>query len=221
MTPAAKRGLLAAPLTGVPSRQPMPQNESMRRPPLVLIACDQEWSGRSLESILGPRGYAVLRAYTGRQAIELARTTQPDGVIIDIRLPDLDGIDVSRTLREDSAFSATTPIIMTATGQMSRAQKITAYQAGAWEYCSQPLDGDLLLAKLGSFIRAKNEVDRVRDDSLTDEVTGLYNVKGLARRAKEIGAEALRTHHGLACVAFGPDASGRPRSEEELRQVER
>ncbi|MDQ4079137.1 MAG: response regulator [Gemmatimonadota bacterium] len=198
----------------------MPQTESKRRPPLVLIACDQEWSGRSLESILGPRGYAVLRAYTGRQAIELARTTQPDAVIIDVRLPDLDGVDVCLTLREDPAFSATTPIVMTGTGQVSRAQKLTAYQAGAWEYCSQPLDGDLLLAKLGSFIRAKNEVDRVRDDSLTDELTGLYNVKGLARRAKEIGAEALRTHHALACVAFGPDASIRGESEEDARMLE-
>lgn len=187
---------------------------------MVLIACDQEWSGRSLESILGPRGYAVLRAYTGRQALELARASQPDAVIVDARLPDLDGIDVCRMLREQPTFSATTPIVLTAIGPMSRAQRLLAYQAGAWEFCSQPLDGDLLIAKLDTFIKCKGEVDRVRDQSLTDELTGLYNVKGLARRAKEIGAEALRTHHALACVAFGPDASVRPRSEEELRQVE-
>lgn len=198
----------------------MPHTDSKRRPPLVLIACEQEWSGRSLESILGPRGYAVVRAYTGRQALELARTTQPDAVIMDMRLPDLDGVDVCRTLREGSSFSATTPVVMTATGPVSRAQRLAAYQAGAWEYCSQPLDGDLLLAKLASFISAKTEIDRVREESLTDEVTGLYNVKGLARRAKEIGAEALRTHHALACVAFGPDASVRAQSEEELRELE-
>jgi diguanylate cyclase (GGDEF)-like protein len=198
----------------------MPQTDSIRRPPLVLIACDQEWSGRSLESILGPRGYAVLRAYTGRQALELARASQPDAVIVDARLPDLDGVDVCRMLREQPSFSATTPIVMTATGPMSRAQRLAAYQAGAWEFCSQPLDGDLLIAKLGTFIRCKGEVDRVRDESLTDELTGLYNVRGLARRAKEIGAEALRTHHALACVAFGPDASVRARSEEELRELE-
>jgi two-component system cell cycle response regulator len=187
---------------------------------MILIACDQEWSGRSLESILGPRGYAVLRAYTGRQAIELARASQPDAVIVDARLPDLDGVDVCRMLRASPAFSATTPIVMTATGPMSRAQRLAAYQAGAWEFCSQPLDGDLLLAKIDSFIRCKSEVDRVRDESLTDALTGLYNVKGLARRAKEIGAETLRSHHALACVAFGPDATVRPRTDEELRDVE-
>ncbi len=198
----------------------MRPNDRMRRPPLVLIACDQEWSGRSLESILGPRGYAVLRAYTGRQAIELARASQPDVVIVDARLPDLDGVDVCTMLRDQPSFSATTPVVMTATGQTSRAQRLAAYQAGAWEYCVQPLDGDLLIAKLASFIRAKNELDRVRDESLTDDLTGLYNVKGLARRAKEIGAEALRTHHALACVAFGPDTTGSARSEEEMRELE-
>jgi diguanylate cyclase (GGDEF)-like protein len=162
----------------------------------------------------------VLRAYTGRQAIELARASQPDVVIVDARLPDIDGVDVCRTLREQPSFSATTPVVMTATGPTSRVQRLAAYEAGAWEYCVQPLDGDLLIAKLASFMRAKNEVDRVRDESLTDELTGLYNVKGLARRAKEIGAEALRTHHALACVAFGPEISAHPASDEELRALE-
>lgn len=198
----------------------MPPNDSMRRPPLVLIASDQEWSGRSLESILGPRGYAVLRAYTGRQAMELARASNPDAVIVDARLPDVDGVDVCRMLRDQPSFSATTPIIMTATGSTSRAHRIAAYQAGAWEFCSQPLDGDLLVAKLSTFIRCKAEVDRVRDESLTDQLTGLYNVRGLARRAKEIGAEALRAHRALACIALGPDATLRAQSETELREIE-
>ena len=44
--------------------------------PLVLIANDQEWSARSLESILGPSGYSVVRAYTGQQALE---RTEPEG----------------------------------------------------------------------------------------------------------------------------------------------
>ena len=44
-------------------------------PPLVLIASDQEWSGRSLETIIGPRGYAVVRAHNGQQVLETVRTT--------------------------------------------------------------------------------------------------------------------------------------------------
>ena len=46
----------------------MPELDST--PPLVLIASDQEWSGRSLETIIGPRGYAVVRAHTGQQVLQ-------------------------------------------------------------------------------------------------------------------------------------------------------
>ena len=73
-------------------------------PPLVLIANDQEWSARSLESILGPQGYAVVRAHTGRQAIDLAWRTHPDAIVIDSGMPDIGGVEVCRLLRKDSRF---------------------------------------------------------------------------------------------------------------------
>src|ERR687895_1081741 len=89
--------------------------------PLVLIANDQEWSARSLESILGPNGYAVLRAYTGRQAVELAHSAQPDAVILEIRMPDMDGLEVCQRLRADPRASPAMPLIMTASGPSARA----------------------------------------------------------------------------------------------------
>jgi diguanylate cyclase (GGDEF)-like protein len=174
------------------------------RPPLVLIANDQEWSARSLESILGPHGYAVLRAYTGRQAVELARNAQPDAFIVDAGMPDIDGTEVCRLLREEGSCSVAMPIVITTAGPAGRAQRIEAYRAGAWEFCSQPLDGDALLLRLDTWIQSKREVDRVRDQSLLDEITGLYNVNGLARRARELGGEAFRQHAPLACVALSP-----------------
>ena len=172
------------------------------RPPLVLVADDQEWSARSLESIIGPRGYAVLRAYTGRQALDLARSAQPDLVLLDVRMPDLDGIEVCRMLREESTFSANTPIIMVTSGPADRVQMLAALQAGAWDYVSAPLDGEAMLAKLDTYMRSKRETDRIRDESLLDQLTGLYNIRGLARRAREIGADAYRHHDSLSCLAF-------------------
>ena len=53
----------------------IPAVDVQSAPPLVLLANDQEWSSRSLESVLGPRGFATVRAFTGRQALELVRTT--------------------------------------------------------------------------------------------------------------------------------------------------
>jgi diguanylate cyclase (GGDEF)-like protein len=184
----------------------MAHRDKVTTTPLVLIANDQEWSARSLESILGPNGYSVVRAYTGQQALERARTAQPDLIILDAQMPDMHGFEVCRTLRNDPRFSATTPIVITTSGPSGRTQRLEAYQAGAWEFLGQPLDGESLLLKLGTFLRSKREVDSLREESLLDQGTGLYNMRGLARRAKEIGSEAFRRRDPLACVVFSPDA---------------
>jgi diguanylate cyclase (GGDEF)-like protein len=183
----------------------MNDREKSSLPPLVLIANDQEWSARSLESILAPNGFAVLRAYTGQQALDRARTAQPDLIILDAQMPDMHGVEVCRALKEDPRYSGTIPIIITTSGPSGRAQRLEAYRAGAWEFLGQPLDGEALLLKLQTFIRAKFEIDRVRDESLLDQLTGLYNMRGLAKRAREIGSEAFRRHHALACIVFSPD----------------
>lgn len=184
----------------------MTEPAKLAHSPLVLIANDQEWSARSLESILIPKGYEVMRAYTGRQALERARTAHPDIIILDAQMPDLHGVEVCRELRADPRFSPTIPIVITTAGPSGRAQRLEAYQAGAWEFLGQPLDGESLLLKLDAFLRAKLEVDRVRDESLLDQVTGLYNMRGLSRRAREIGSEAFRRRHALACIVFAPES---------------
>lgn len=177
-------------------------------PPIVLLANDQEWSARSLESILGPHGFASVRAYTGGQAIELARRTHPDVVIVDAGMPDISGMEVCRKLREDVEFPSSTPILITTAGPAGRAQRLAAHRAGAWEFLSLPVDADALILKLGVFVQAKREIDRSRDAGLLDASTGLYNVRGLARRAREIGAEATRRHTPMACIAIATVPAG-------------
>ncbi|HSE46986.1 MAG TPA: response regulator, partial [Gemmatimonadales bacterium] len=194
----------------------MPDRDMSQRPPLVLIANDQEWSARSLESILAPNGYAVLRAYTGIQALERARTARPDLVILDAQMPDVHGVDVCRELRSDPRFSATTPIIITTAGPSGRTQRLEAYRAGAWEFLGQPLDGEALLLKLETFLKSKLEVDQIRDENLLDHPSGLYNMRGLSRRAREIGSEAVRLRQALACVVFAPEAGVEPETTDTL-----
>jgi diguanylate cyclase (GGDEF)-like protein len=183
----------------------VPERTPANRPPLALIVTDQEWSTRSIESILGPKGYAVLRAYSGREAIERARSGQPDVIILDTHLPDQDGLQVCRALRDQSVVSASTPILVTSTAHPSRPQRLAALQAGAWESLSHPVDAEELLLKLDTFVRAKFAADHARDEGLLDLATGLYNVRGLARRAREVGAEAFRRRTALACVVVGID----------------
>ena len=180
----------------------MPELDST--PPLVLIASDQEWSGRSLETIIGPRGYAVVRAHTGNQVLDVVRSTHLDLLILDTRLPDIDGITLCRQLREQRIISSTTPVIITTSVQATRASSVAAFAAGAWDFCPHPVDSDLLLLRMETFVRAKREADRAQEESLLDEATGLYNFRGMARRARETGAEALRVRGAMACVALAP-----------------
>lgn len=175
------------------------------RPPLVLIANHQDWSARSLESVLGPRGYAVVRVGTGERALELAQLAHPDAFILDVGLSDISGIEVCRRLRRDPVVPLNAPIILTTAAVGSRTERAEVYAAGAWELCSEPFDVEILLFKLDAFIQAKLAADRVRDESLVDEATGLYNVRGLARRAREIGGEAIRRSDAVACVVFSPE----------------
>ena len=183
----------------------MAHREKASAAPLVLIANDQEWSARSLESILGPNGYAVVRAYTGQQALERARTSQPDIIILDAQMPDMHGFEVCRSLRSDPRFSSTTPIVITTSGPSGRTQRLEAYRGGAWEFLGQPLDGEALLLRLATFLESKRQVDILREENLLDSGTGLYNMRGLARRAREIGADATRRREALACVVFAPE----------------
>lgn len=174
------------------------------RPPLVLIIDDHEWSTRSLESILAPSGYAVMRAYTGAKGLERAHTEQPDLVVIDASLPDGDGLSLCRALRDDPLLSRT-PIIVTAVEHPTRQQRLEALRAGAWDFLAHPFDPEEMLLRLGAYVRAKVDTDRLREDCLIDEQTGLYNQRGLERRARELGSQAFRANHALACVVFAPD----------------
>jgi diguanylate cyclase (GGDEF)-like protein len=82
-----------------------------------------------------------------------------------------------------------------------------------------PPDPEELLLKSDRYVRAKLDSDRAESAGLIDLVTGLYNRQGIARRARELGAHAFRTHDALACVALSVDFehSDEPTSDEALR----
>ena len=197
----------------------MRENAPSRRPPLVLIVSNQEWSSRSLETILAPNGYAVLRAYTAASAMARARGAQPDIIVVDSTLPDSDGLELCRKIRRDRHVPLGMPIFIIGPEPPTRQRRIDALRAGAWEHLGQPLDAEEFLLRIEAFVRAKLEADRARAEGLVDEATGLYNMRGLARRARELGSQASRQHAALACVVFAPDFDTRDRdaaSEEAL-----
>lgn len=183
----------------------MTDQNPLARPPVALVVSEHEWSTLSLESVLGPNGYAVLRAFNGRQALDRVQTLSPDVVFIDARLPDMEGVQLVRALRQHGSVSMAAPIFLVTSEHMSRQQQLGALRAGAWEYIRLPPDAEQLLLRLESYLRAKFDADRAREESLLDQTTGLYSMRGLLRRARELASEASRYRRPLACIVVSPD----------------
>jgi len=171
-------------------------------PTRILVANDQEWTGRSLESIFEAEGWEVLRAYTGLQAVDRSLEAHPDLIVLDFQLPDISGPDVCRRLRADPRVGWATPIVITTAGSNGRARQAEALEAGAWDFVAQPFDGPLLLARLGTFLRARMEFKSAQALAMVDEGTGLYNARGLSHRLQELASDASRRHQPLSCVVL-------------------
>jgi PleD family two-component response regulator len=174
------------------------------RPAVVLVASKQEWTSRSLESILTPGKYVVLASYTAEAALLRAKRDQPDAVIVDAQLSDSTGFELCRRLREEALVTPSTPILVTLPTTPTRRDRLAALRAGAWECLSEPLDAEETVAILDAFVPAKLDADHARSEGLIDESTGLYNVRGLTRRAKELAWHAARNRAPLACVVLAP-----------------
>jgi PleD family two-component response regulator len=189
-----------------------PSDVPHRRPPLVLIVNDQEWSTRSLESILAPSGYAVLRAYTAGTGLKRAIEARPDVILVGAVLPDMDGLELCRALRDDPRVTPSTPIMVTTTSRPGRNERLAALRAGAWDILGQPLDAEELVLRFDGFVRAKHDADLAREEGLVDRLTGLYSMNGLSRRARELASQAYRQSGALACVVFRIDAAAEDQS---------
>ena len=171
----------------------------------ILIANDQEWAARAVETILVAEGYEVHRVYTGRQAIQRALEILPDLIILDTQMPDLSGPEVCRQLRADPRIGLAVPILLSTAGPAGRQQRIDAHQAGAWEFYGQPLDPELLLLKVGIYLQVRATAEQLTEETLLDQLTGLYSSKGLVRRTDELLADARRTHREVSVVTITLD----------------
>ena len=93
-------------------------------------------------------GYSVLTAHTGDDALTLARARRPDLVVLDLRLPRMDGIDVARTLRRESPV----PIIML-TARADESDRLLGLEVGADDYMTKPFSPRELVARVRAVLR--------------------------------------------------------------------
>jgi PleD family two-component response regulator len=153
----------------------------------------------------------------------LARRIRPNALLLDDSLADISGVEVCRALRDDPLFDHATPVIMMSAAHHASHVRAAAYEAGAWDYCSLPLDVETLLAKLNTFIRAGREIETARSRALVDRLTGLYTSYGLQQVSEQLGAHAVRKSEPMACVVLAPmvdvPEGGAPTSEQSIEAL--
>jgi len=152
--------------------------------PLLLLVEDEAPIRRFLRASLTGEGYRVEEADTAKQALRLATQQPPDLVILDLGLPDGDGLDVLRGLRE---WSRAPVVILSARDQEK--QKIAALDSGADDYLTKPFGTGELLARIRVALRHAN---RTPDESAVFE-SGDLKVDLAARRIFTRGGEVKLT----------------------------
>ncbi|MBK7199155.1 MAG: response regulator transcription factor [Anaerolineae bacterium] len=114
----------------------------------ILVVDDEAKIVKLVRSYLEQAGFAVVEAADGQTALIQARREQPDLIVLDLGLPGLDGIEVTRTLRRERA----TPIIML-TARIEDTDKIVGLELGADDYITKPFNPRELVARVRSVLR--------------------------------------------------------------------
>ncbi len=114
----------------------------------VLVCDDEPQILRALRVILREQGFEVVPAATAREALDTAALRRPDAAIVDLVLPDGDGVDVCRALREWSELPI---VVLSAVGD--EAEKVRALNAGADDYVTKPFGPSELIARLNAALR--------------------------------------------------------------------
>ena len=141
------RYLHATESTITPAHQ---QNAKRKR---ILVVEDNQLNSKLLKQLLTAHGYEVLESPEGLQALDLARDEQPDVILMDIRLPDLSGLEVTRLLKQDDQTKTIPIIAITAIANPENEKR--GLGIGCDAYTSKPINLGNLLRTIESFLKIR------------------------------------------------------------------
>jgi len=152
---------------------------------MVLVVDDEPQIVRALRINLSARGYEVVTALDGRTALRVAADKHPDVVVLDLGLPDIDGVEVIEGLR---GWTTVPIIVLSARTESTR--KVDALDAGADDYVTKPFGMDELLARLRAAVRRSST--QAEDDTPV-VVTATFTVDLAAKKVHRGDAEVHLT----------------------------
>ena len=142
---------------------------NMSSKPTILVVEDEEDLRDIIIYNLEREGYKTVGVESGEEGLEQAISLKPDLVILDLMLPGMNGMDVCRTIKQDSSTQVIPIIIVSAKGE--EADIVSGLELGADDYLTKPFSPRILLARVGAVIRRNAEPDK--QDESTLQVNGL------------------------------------------------
>ncbi|MDO8674190.1 MAG: response regulator [Dehalococcoidia bacterium] len=177
---------------------------------VILCVDDDEANRKLLKNILVPRGYVVVSAAGGAEALQMLRSQSIDLVLLDVLMPLMDGFEVCRQIKEDQSLR-NIPVIMI-TALTATADRIRGIEAGAEEFLSKPFDQAEALARIKLLLKVKE----LNDDRDRAEEALLQSHTELERLVQERTAALAQ-----AIVMLQADIAKREKAENRIqRQLE-
>ena len=167
----------------------------------ILIVDDEPFNVDYLQQLLSDLGFRTREAFGGKEALDSVGDDAPDLILLDVMMPDIDGITVCRMLKGDPATRLIPIVIMTALDGTE--DRIRGIEAGADDFLTKPVDDRELLARINAALRTKQVVDETVGElaSATEQLVGM----GSWREESAVVAVELRS--GAAPVSDSPDAA--------------
>jgi len=179
----------------------------------ILIVEDDPDVSEMLNAYFRVQGYDVFTVNWGEDGVRAGQTTSPDLIILDIRLPDIDGYEVARRLREDRRTQEI-PIIFL-TEKRERVDRLQGFEVGADDYITKPFDVQELR------LRVRNALQRVSQGSLTNPVSGLPEGPLVEERLSDVIHKSgwALLHISISHLDSFRDAYGFVASDDVLRAI--
>ncbi len=133
----------------------------------ILIVDDEEDIIELIKYNLKNEGYAILTAMTGEQAIKIAKASQPDLIVLDLMLPGIDGLEVTKYLKNNDATHNLPIVMLTAKGEES--DIVTGLELGANDYIAKPFSPKVLVARIRAILRRRKHASTDRVDPIKHE----------------------------------------------------
>ena len=169
----------------------------------ILVVDDQKDNVELLCQILEDADFNVIPSYNGKEAIIAAEKELPDVILLDIHMPEMDGYEACKILKQNSLTSQIPIVFLTA--NTAEESVVKGLNLGAYDYVTKPFNEKELLARIKVMARIRASEQKAETMALTDPLTELYNRRFLMQKFEEEISRAKREKKALSCLMLDVD----------------